>query len=192
MSRVKGERKRRKRRGSVGEKREGCVLVATLGVGSLSGELVDALPNVLKLVALGLLRLEPRLDGSELVVDLGYGGLGVLDLLLGDRVLLVASEFRLESVKLDLELETGTLETVDLFRLRLAGDANGGAGLVNGVDGGVGKLASGEVAVGEGGGGHEGRVKDGDTVVDLRGAQESVRERGGKSETKNDAPRTFP
>lgn len=155
-------------------------VVPALGVGGLGGELVDALADLIELVRLGLLRLEARLDRLELVVDARNSLLRLLDLGLRDFVLFVAREFALESVKLDLELELGALESVDLLGLRLARNANGGARLVDTVDGGIGKLAAGEVAVGEGRGGNQGRVENGDAVVDLQTCNGVVSRRNGQ------------
>jgi len=68
-----------------------------------------------------------------------------------------------------LDFEGGglTLEVVDLGGDGADLDGEGGGGLVDQIDGLVRQEAVGDVAVGEGGGGDEGRVLDADLVVRL-------------------------
>ena len=112
-------------------------------------------------------------DGGLLLVPLVAHGIGAaadVGELLGEGgeaelrgvVLLL-----LEGGLLDLELHLAAGELVEFLREGIHLGADGGAGLVDEVDGLVGQEALGDVAVGEDGGVDEGVVLDADAVVDL-------------------------
>lgn len=75
-----------------------------------------------------------------MVLDLGDLSFRVFDLLFRDLVdsALVAREFLVERVQLNLELEFLSLELVNLFRLRLARDPNRRRRFVEAIDRAVG------------------------------------------------------
>ncbi len=85
----------------------------------------------------------------------------------------------LERLALDLKLHDLTLHHVDLGGKRINLDPQAAGGLVDKIDGLVRKEAIGDVAVGEGGRGHDGRVGDLHTVVDLVLFLEASKNRNG-------------
>jgi hypothetical protein len=120
-----------------------------------------------------LLELADRADGlllglpvgdhrRLLLVELGQLLLEGLEPLLAGGVGLLGQRH-----PLDLQLPDAALDDVDLGGHRVDLDAELAGRLVHQVDGLVGQEATGEVAVGEHGGGHQGGVLDANTVVDL-------------------------
>ncbi len=119
-----------------------------LGLGGTAKAGFFSLPGSRDLVGLGLK-----------VADLG-GDLG--QTLLGGIIL-----FLLEGLLFDLELHQAPVDLVEFFRLGFNRHAQAGGSLVHQVDGFVRHEAVGNVAVGQGGGGHDGGVRDADSVVHL-------------------------
>ena len=123
---------------------------------------VDLLLEGLDLADGLLLGLPVGLHAGRLLAQLGQLGLDGLAPLLGGGVLLLA-----EGVVLDVELLDAPLHLVDLERHGVDLDAQLAGGFVHQVDGLVGQEAVGDVALGEHGRGHQGRVLDPDPVVHL-------------------------
>jgi hypothetical protein len=130
------------------------------GLLQLEADLVDALLDLLDLLDLRLLALPLRLQGRgllaevrQLLLDLGQPLPRGLVLLLG------------EGLALDLELDDAALDLVDLLGHGIDLDAQLAARLVDEVDGLVGEEPVRDVAVGEGGRGHDRGVLDAHAVV---------------------------
>ncbi len=158
------------------------VLHAEQLLGLLLGELVDgdAGPDGQDLGDGLLVDLVEEIDAGRL-------DLGLLGLLLAEQLLLLVAERAglLEALGLDglllLADDLGDL-VLDLLvvRRRLhALDAQAGAGLVDQVDGLVGQVPVGDVAVGQVGGRDQGLVGDGDPVVLLVAVPEALEDLDG-------------
>ncbi len=123
---------------------------------------VDLLLDGLDLADGLFLRLPVGLHPRRLLAQPGQFGLDGLAPLLGGGVLLLA-----EGVELDVELLDAPLHLIDLQGHGVDLDAQLAGGFVHQVDGLVGQEAVGDVALGEHGRRHQGRVLDPDPVVHL-------------------------
>ncbi len=124
--------------------------------------LLQGLLDVVAALHGGLLRLPDLVQVGELALqalDLGLQGVEALP---GGLVGLL-----LDGLALDLELDHAPFQAVHDLGLGIDLHADARGGLVDQVDGLVGQLAVGDVAVRQGGGGDDGRVGDVHGVVDL-------------------------
>ena len=137
-------------------------VVAALGVRGLGPQLVDLAPDVVELVTLGALRLKVGLERRQLVLQLCQLLARLVEPLAALRVLLP-----LERVHGDLEPQLAALQVVDRLRHRLTRHGHVRAALVDQVNGCVGQLARGQVALRKLCGRDERTVHDAHAVVHL-------------------------
>ena len=137
-------------------------VVALLGLFDLGADALDALTKLLDLADAVFLVLPLGFHGVELLPLLGKLLPQLLQTALGEGVGLVFQR-RL----LDLHLDDLPADHVQLRGHGVHLRADHGAGLVNEVDGLVRQEAVGDIAVGQGRGGDDGRVCDLDAVEDL-------------------------
>ena len=128
-----------------------------MGVGRLQvlPELLHLADSVLLVLPLGLAGVELIPQLSQLLLDVRQPGLGQLVILL------------LQGGLLNLALDNLPGDHVQLSGHGVHLRADESAGLVNEVDGLVGQETVGDIAVGEGGGGHDGPVGDLDAMEHL-------------------------
>ena len=138
------------------------ILVAQLGVLDLAVQLLDLGLQALDLVHAVLLCLPAGLHGIEAVLHVGQ-----FLPQLGKAVLAQLIVLFLEGHFLDLQLHDPAAHIVQLGRHGVDLGADQGAGLVHQVDGLIRQETVGDIAVGQGGGGHQGVVVDADAMVDL-------------------------
>jgi hypothetical protein len=127
---------------------------------SIWNELVDFFADLRAALGLGLLGLPDLVVVGDFLLQLGDLVLDQAEALLRGFVLLAAHGFAL-----DLQLDQAAVEAVHDLGLGVHLDLDLGRGLVDQVDGLVGQEAVGDVAVGQLGRGHDGRVGDLHAVV---------------------------
>ncbi|GKT53857.1 ATP-dependent Clp protease ATP-binding protein subunit ClpB [Colletotrichum tofieldiae] len=161
---------------------DGAILkVGSLGVVSGVGGFLQTLLELVEL-RLGHMDLLTSLDLAEVLLaerfQLLLDVLGVLSRLdqagLGGLILLL-----LQSGNFNHDLAELALERVDDFGLRLSCDSNSGGGLVDQVDGRVGKSPGSEVASSKVGGCYQGVIKNGDAVVSVVSLLETTEDGNG-------------
>ena len=148
---------------------EVALALEPLGLGA---EVVEAGLEVTDLVEAGLLRLPPRGEGGQLLGLLREVGAQLAEPLDGRLVGLLREVQLLHPEPVD-----GTPEHVDLDGAGVDLHPQAGGGLVDEVDGLVGQLAPGDVAVREARGRDEGGVLDLDLVVGLVAVLEAAQDR---------------
>ena len=134
----------------------------TRGLVGLDALLVELRTQVADLVVAFLLGVPTGVESCELLAGVGQFALELGEALLGGRVLGL-----LQLHLLHFEARHLALQLVDLLGLRVEFHAQVRSGLVHQVDGLVGQLTTGDVAVREGCGGHERVVADRHLVVGL-------------------------
>ena len=137
-------------------------VVGALGGFDLLADLVDLLADLAGGFHAAPFRLPLGLQGVPLGLQIGQFFLQCLEALLGGGVFLF-----FEGFALNFQLQDAALEVFQLFGHGFDFRAELGGGLVDEVDGLVGKKTIGDVAVGEDGGGNEGGVLDADPVMDF-------------------------
>lgn len=152
----------------------GVEVAVALGAFGLAVQFVEAFLQLTDAVEALLLLLPAGVEAAQLLLLVGEVAAELLQALLGAGVGLV-----LEGELLHVEAVDGALEFVDLDGRGVDLHAQPGRGLVDQVDGLVGEEAGGDVAVGEGRGGHERGVGDGDLVVGLVTALEAAQDGDG-------------
>lgn len=152
----------------------GVEVAVALGAFGLAVQLVEALLQLTDAVEALLLLLPAGVEAAQLLLLVGEVAAELLQALPGAGVGLV-----LEGQLLHVEAVDGPLELVDLDRRGVDLHAQPGGRLVDQVDGLVGEEAGGDVAVGQGRGGHQRGVRDGDLVVGLVPALEPAQDRDG-------------
>ena len=150
--------------GDLAVQEPGGTLVVALALEpvGLGAQVVEARLEVADPVEPGLLGLPARGEGRELLGLLGEVGAQLLEPL-DRRLVLLLGEVQL----LHAEPVDRPAQDVDLHRAGVDLHAEPGRRLVDEVDGLVGQLATGDVAVGQAGGGHQCGVLDLDLVVRL-------------------------
>ena len=141
-----------------------CGLVVGLQLGGLDAavdplnvrlDLLDIFRGSLIAFPDGFLAVELLVEFLQLLQQLGMAFLGQVVLFLLERRLF------------DLQLHDLSSQRIQFLRHGIHLGADRSAGFVHQVDGLVRQETVGDVAVGEGGGGHQGVVVDGDPVIDL-------------------------
>ena len=137
-------------------------IVIALGLGDFPADVLDLLAQLLHLADAVLLVLPTRLHRVELFAHVGELLLQNSQAFAGEGVVLL-----LEGSLLDLMLHDAAADVVELLGHGVHLRANGGAGLVDEVDGLVRQEAVGDIAVGERRGGDQRLILDFDAVEDL-------------------------
>ncbi len=114
------------------------------------------------------------LQGAAFFLQVGQLLAELLELLLRAPVL-----FLLEGLPFDFNLKDPPLELIDLLGEAIDFDPDAGGGFIDQINGLVGQVAAGDIAVGEGRGGHQRQVLDPDAVVDLVFLLQSPQDRDG-------------
>ncbi len=131
------------------------VVLPTLRRLQFHARLLDLLLDLGRTLQCSLFRLPDFVEIGEFALQLADVGFEIGEALLRGVVGLL-----LQHLALDLQLDQATLQAIELFRLGVDLHADARGGFVHQVDGLVRQLAIGDVAVGQRGGGDDGRIGD--------------------------------